>query len=114
MSFRSAGTLEAWLDEFHALGYSVLGSLKVIPQDGQDGANTGLVAVGLANAPTVTYIQPEAEGSTRWVVTLEPRDTPVVLGAAELLSLSSELAIASALCAFLQAKSQNSSGDDAP
>lgn len=112
MSFRSASTLQSWIDEFHTLGYSVPGALKVIPQDGEAGANTGLVAVDLANASTTTYIQPEA-GSPRWVVTLEPRDESVVLGAAELLSLASELSIASALCAFLQAKSQGYSADDA-
>lgn len=112
MTFRNASTLEAWLDEFRGLGYSLDGSVTVIPQDGEGGENTGLVAVDLANASTVTYIQPESEGSTRWVVTLEPRDSAVVLGAPELLNLASELAIASALCAFLQAKSQSYYTDD--
>jgi hypothetical protein len=111
MPFRSQDTLQTWLDEFRALGYPVAGSLRVIPQDGDDGANTGLVSVHLMNASTVTYIQPESVGSSRWVVTLEPRDTAVVLDAPRLLGLSSELAIASALCAFLQTKSQNAAGD---
>lgn len=106
MSYRSQNTLQAWLEEFQALGYPIAGSLKVIPQDGDDGANTGLVAVHLLNASTVTYIQPEAVDSPRWVVTMEPRDTAVVLNAPQLLALSAELAIASTLCAFLQGKSQ--------
>lgn len=107
MAFRSEDTLQAWLEEFNALGYPIAGSLKVIPQDGDGGAHTGLVAVHLLNASTGTYIQPDAVDSTRWVVTFEPRDSAVVLDAAQLLSLSSELAIASTLCAFLQAKSRD-------
>ena len=106
MAFRSQDTLQVWLDEFHALGYPIAGSLKVLPQDGDEGENTGLVAVQLRNATTVTYIQPEAVDSHRWVVTMEPRDAAVVLDAPQLLGLSAELAIASALCAFLQGKSQ--------
>lgn len=106
MTFRSEHTLQAWLEEFEGLGYPIAGSLRVIPQDGDSGANTGLVAVHLVNATTVTYIQPEAPDSHRWVVTLEPRETAIVLDAPRLLGLSSELAVASTLCAFLQAKSQ--------
>jgi len=107
MPFRSQDTLQAWLDEFLELGYTVTGSLRVLPQDGDEGENTGLVAVSLHNASTVTYIQPESPDSHRWVVTLEPRETAVVLDAAGLLGLASELGIASVLCAFLQAKSQS-------
>ena len=112
MPFRSQDTLQGWLDEFRALGYPIAGSLKVLPQDGDEGENTGLVAVHLRNATTVTYIQPESTGSHRWVVTLEPRDTAVILDAPALLGLSSELAIASTLCSFLQGKSQGV--DDTP
>jgi hypothetical protein len=113
MAFRSQDTLQVWLDEFQTLGYPIAGSLKVLTQDGADGANTGLVAVHLLNATTVTYIQPEVVGSSRWVVTFEPRDASTVLDASSLLGLSSELAIASTLCAFLQAKSQAMDGDSA-
>ena len=107
MPFRSQDTLQEWLDEFHDLGYPVTGTLKVLPQDGEDGSNTGLVAVSLHNASTVTYIQPESQGSHRWVVTLEPRENAVVLDAAGLHGLASELSIASVLCSFLQGKSQS-------
>jgi hypothetical protein len=106
MAFRSQNTLQEWLDEFLTLGYPVAGSLKVIPQDGDEGENTGLVAVHLLNATTPTYIQPEEVDSHRWVVTFEARDSAVVLDAPRLLALASELAIASTLCAFLQGKSR--------
>lgn len=112
MPFRSQHTLEAWLDEFGRLGYPLGTSLKVIQQDGDGGADTGLVGVALGSSPTGAYIQPERVGSTRWVVTFEPRDTPVVLDSAALMHLSSELATVSALCAFLQAKSNEFAGED--
>jgi hypothetical protein len=106
MPFRNLETLETWLEEFRALGYPIKGSVRVIPQDGDGGANTGLVTVRLANASTPTSIQPSDEDPTRWVATMEPRDASVILDAARLLELSSELAMMSALCGFLQAKSQ--------
>jgi hypothetical protein len=114
MPFRSRDTLEAWLEEFRALGYPVAGSLKVMQQDGEDGENTGLVGVRLANASTVTYVQPEAPYSMKWVVTMEAREDPVVLDSAGLMNLASELAIVSALCAFLQAKSAAFKEGDQP
>jgi hypothetical protein len=105
MPFRSQGTLEQWLEEFRTLGYPIDGTIKVMQQDGDDGGDTGLVGVRLANASTVTYLQPEAPYSMRWVVTMEPREDPVVLDSAELLKLAAELSMVSALCAFLQEKS---------
>lgn len=112
MAFRSLSTLETWLHEFDSLGYPVGTSVKVIRQDGASGANTGLVGVSLSSAATDTYIQPEAVGSTRWVVTFEPRDSTLVLDPAGLLNLSTELATISALCAFLQAKCAEFVGED--
>lgn len=114
MPFRSRRTLEQWLEEFGTLGYPAVGSFKVMQQDGEHGAHTGLVGVQLANAATVTYIQPEAPYSLRWVVTMEPREEAVVLDSAGLLNLSVELAVVSALCAFLQAKSAAFRSPDVP
>ena len=105
MPYRSRHTLEAWLEEFEQLGYPIAGSLRVMAQDSDDGEDSGLVGVQLAHASTVTYLQPDGPYSTRWVVTMEPREVAVVLDSAGLLNLSAELATVSALCAFLQAKS---------
>lgn len=104
MPFRSQATLERWLEEFRAFAYPFDGTIKVMQQDGDDG-DTGLVGVRLANASTVTYVQPEAPYSMRWVVTMESREDAVVLDSAGLLKLASELTVVSALCAFLQVKS---------
>ncbi len=114
MPFRSQHTLENWIEEFRALGYPIAGSLKVMQQDGDGGAHTGLVGVRLANAATVTYVQPETPSSTRWVATMEARDEPVVLDSVGLMSLAGELSVISALCAFLQAKSAAFTESDTP
>ena len=112
MSIRNRETLEAWIDDFARQGYPVAGSLKVITQDGADGADTGLVGVTLDGAPTVVYIQPAAPGSTQWVVTMEARDTAVTMDAAQVLRLSSELATVSALCGFLQERAETLNTSD--
>ena len=105
MAFRSREVLEAWVEEFLALGYPLAGTLRVMDQDGGDGADTGLVGVHLAHASTITYLQPETPTSHRWVVALDPREETVVLDSPGLLHLATELSTVSALCAFLQAKS---------
>ena len=108
MPFRNLETLESWLDEFRELGYPLAGALKVIVQDGAGGADTGLVGFRLANAATFVSIEPAAGAdAASWVATMEPRETEEVLDSAALLSLSGELATLSALCTFLQAKSQS-------
>jgi hypothetical protein len=111
MPFRSARTLEGWLDEFLALGYPAAGELRVITQDGASGADTGLVSVQLTDADTSIYIQPAPDASDHWTVTLEARDEALSFDAPGLFRLAAELSSVSALCAFLQAKSRSSSGD---
>ncbi|TPW78225.1 hypothetical protein FJ657_05530 [Schumannella soli] len=104
MPFRSKTTLEAWVEEFALLGYPQASQVRVIVQDAGDG-DTGLVAVTLTDATTVTYIQPIVVGSPRWVVTFEAREEQLELAAADVARLSADLAVVSALCAFFQAKS---------
>jgi hypothetical protein len=104
MPFRSRATLDDWIDEFRALGYPIAGELRVIEQDGGEGANTGLVVVELRNTPTSVFIQPVVQGSSHWTVSFEPREDTVELDPPGVAALSAELAVVSALCAFLQAK----------
>jgi hypothetical protein len=99
-------TLETWLAEFRALGYTTSEGIRVIPQDVEQGSDTGLVAAPLDSVSTVFYVQPVAEGSAAWQVTFEPRDEAASLDAASVMRLSGELATLSALCAFFQAKSE--------
>ena len=112
MPFRSLMTLRSWLDEFSELENVTPGALKVIQQDGDGGANTGLVAFRFENASTVAYVQPERPGSMTWMVTLEPRESSITIDAAGVRDLADELTLLSALCAFLQAKSEAFVGQD--
>lgn len=102
MIFRSRETLQEWLDEFQNLDHSSDGTLRVIEQDGADGADTGLVALRLAGGLSA-YLQPDGAGE--WVVTFDVGDEAFELDAATVSQLSSELATVSALCGFLQTKS---------
>lgn len=97
-------TLQSWLVEFADLGYPVGESAKVIPQDGDDGADTGLVVFQLVHAPTQAYLAPQP-GSYEWRVTMEAREAPATMTSADVLRLSYELAVVAALGTFLQAKS---------
>jgi hypothetical protein len=106
MPYRTKDTLETWLDEFQRLGYPLSSSIRVIPHGGEEGSDTGLVAAALGTAPTALYVEPVAAGSTSWQVTFEPREMHASLDAAAVLTLSGELAVLSALCAFFQAKSE--------
>lgn len=106
MPFRTMSTLETWLDEFRTLGYPVSDGIRVIPQDAEEGTDTGLVAAPLDSVSTVFYVEPVGLGSSAWQVTFEPRDHAASLDAASVLKLSSELATLSALCAFFQAKAE--------
>lgn len=110
MPLRSRETLEAWIEEFRAFGYTL--AVKVIPQDGSLGRDTGLVGITMMNAQTVTYIEPETTGGNKWRITFEPRETELRLDAGGALRLSTELAMVSSLCAFLETKSNAYTGDD--
>ena len=105
MPFRSLSTLQSWLDEFEGLGYPVAGAAKVIPQDGADGADTGLVVFQLANAPTLAYLQPDVS-ALEWQVTMEARESASTMNPATVMNLAFELSVLSALGAFLQTKSR--------
>lgn len=106
MPFHSQEMLELWLDEFADLGYSISQRVKVVPQDGTDGLDTGLIALNLLDSLTLTYIQPEPLGSVHWGITFEAREEDLKMGAGRTLELATELAMVSALCTFLQTKSQ--------
>ncbi|MFD1339060.1 hypothetical protein [Microbacterium lemovicicum] len=113
MPFRSQRTIAGWLEEFRALGHPTSATVTVMQQDGDEGADTGLVGVRLTYAPTVIYIEPDAAPSTTWRVTLEAREDTAVLDAAAVASLASELSVVAELCAFLEAKSAAFAGADA-
>ena len=112
MAFRNLETLESWLAEYRALQKPLADAARVAVQDGDGGANTGLVLFKLGHAPTGVFIQPADDDATKWVATMEPREETLVLDPDGLLELSAELAAVSELCAFLDEKSRTNLGDD--
>ena len=107
MPFRTMTTLQAWVDDFRALGYDDASILRVIPQDSEDGADAGLIAAQLKSVSTTFFVAPGPEqNSTEWAVTFEPREDAAPLPAGRVMALSGELATLSALCSFLQARSE--------
>jgi hypothetical protein len=112
MAFRNLETLESWLAEYRETGSAGAASARVMVQDGDGGADTGLVTFQLDHASTVVFIQPAAQDAAGWVATMEPREDAIVLDAPGLLALSAELAAVSELCAFLEQKSKHYTGVD--
>ena len=107
MPFRTLAILQSWVNEFEERGVSGLSSVRVIPQDGSEGADTGLVAVEVPDSPTVIYIEPPPRGSgLEWTITFEPRENTVTRGARAVARMSEEVAGLAALCMFLQERSE--------
>ena len=114
MPFRNKDTLEAWLREFAAMGYSMPDHLRVVQQDGDEGANTGLVMLTLDDPPTVIAVQPREPYAVDWVVSILPREKEVALSGPTAMEYSGVLASLSLLCAFLETKSRGYLQRDAP
>lgn len=117
MPFRSRETLERWLTEFHdARGAGDL--IRVIVQDGAEGADTGLVVVPLQNATVSVFMEPVEIGDARWRITIEPQPDTTILSSHQLHGMAVELQVAAELCAFLEAKSfgheESAPGEPAP
>lgn len=111
MTFRSLTTLESWLDEFRRDYPALEGRMRVVPQDGTDGADTGLVVIELVDAPTVTYLQPDSSVDGGWAVTMESREEAITLDGAQLRALASDLDLVGQLCSFLERKARAARSD---
>jgi hypothetical protein len=105
MPFRTIETLESWVAEFVEQNSGGASDIRVIPQDGDGGADTGLVGMRLPNSPTEIYIEPPAQPGEEWTVTFEPREDYVRLGAVAVQTMAVEMTRLARLCAFLQQKS---------
>lgn len=104
MPYRSSALLETWLAEFatvNALG----GLVRVIPQDGSDGKDTGLIVFPLGGGTTSVYIEPVATGDFRWRIHFEPREQEAIMSSAQVHSMAAELEMSAALCDFIETKS---------
>ena len=104
MPFRSKETLEAWLAEFRTTREG--GNLiTVVVQDGEGGADTGLVVVPLRDDWAEIHMQSTDIGAATWAVTIAPSRRSVDLTPEQLQGCAAELGVAASLCLFLQEKS---------
>ncbi|WP_291043026.1 protein-L-isoaspartate carboxylmethyltransferase [Herbiconiux sp.] len=106
MPFRSQETLERWVQEFLEEGPPLPGVIDVLRHDGEAGDDTGLVIVRLRNATTEVYLQPVAPGEPPYEVVFGAREHDFSLRAQGVQALADDLALAAALCTFLERKSR--------
>lgn len=105
MPYRDHATVEAWVKEFFASCPGMSADVTVLEMDIESGNDSGLVAVSLRNASTLTYIQPVTRsGTPRWVVTFESRSDSFDLDGAGVTRLAEDLAAIGRLCTYLQEK----------
>jgi hypothetical protein len=114
MTFLNLTTLQSWVDDFLQLGYAFLGDVRVLPQDGGEGNDTGLVAVSLKSVSTKVYIQPAEIGSLDWCVSFEPRLETAAISPAKVTNMAAELTTVAALCTFLEGHARRHFSPDAP
>ncbi len=86
MPFRTMTTLQAWVDDFRALGYDDASILRVIPQDSEDGADAGLIAAQLKSVSTTFFVAPGRSRLDRMGVTFEPREDAAPLPAGRVMA----------------------------
>ncbi len=105
MPYRDHATVEAWVKEFFAASPDMPAEVSVLEMDIESGNDSGLVAVSLRNASTLTYIQPVIDsGVPRWVVTFESRSESFDLDGPGVTRLAEDLAAIGRLCTHLQNK----------
>lgn len=103
MPHRDQATVSAWVREFSELGHAMGTSVDVLPHE-EEAGDTGLIVVRLREASTVTYLHTVTRETVKWVVVFEAREDAMELDAAAISQLAADLALVSALCGFLQAK----------
>ena len=105
--YRNQATVQAWINEYLTAHPAPAGSVSVLEKNFTPSPDSGMVVVSLANAPTITFIQPVIQdGRPRWVVTFEERSQALDLTGTEVAQLAAEFAGIASLCEFLQVKTE--------
>lgn len=79
--------------------------IRVLIQDGSEGADTGLVVVPLRHSTMTVYMEPINRGDATWCLTIDPAPDATTLSSHQLHGLAHELSVAAELCAYLEARS---------
>lgn len=103
MPYRDQATVSAWVRNFIDANPDVSTEISVLEKDFVSGPDSGLVAVSLRNASTVTYIQAVVrDDQPTWVVTFEARPDGFDLDAAGVERLAEDLFTIARICTHLQ------------
>lgn len=103
MPYRDQATVSTWVRDYLAANPEIDTDVSVLDKDFVAGPDSGLVAVSLRHASTVTYIQAVVRDERpTWVVTFEARSDAFDLDAAGVERLSDDLSTIARLCAALQ------------
>lgn len=104
MPYRRIPVLESWLNDYRVdvpLGRLV----RVVPLAGAEEAEIGLIVFPLGGGTTTVFIEPIADGDSRWRIHFEPRDHEAIMSSSQVHSMAIELQMVGRLCDFLESKS---------
>lgn len=114
MPYRDRATVQRWIEEYPQRGSALRSTVSVLEQGFTPGPDSALVVVSLPHAPTLTYIQPiVTSGRVVWAVTFEARSETLTLGEAAVRQLADQFAEMSALCRYLQDRTDRADRSDA-
>lgn len=102
---RSREILQAWVDDYLAESGLNGARVDVVPQDGEDDLDTGLVIMRPKDSPLTVYMQPRAFDDPLWELTIPARDEDSTLSALELGAVAAVVLDAARLCTYLQFRS---------
>jgi hypothetical protein len=93
--------LASWVNAFREAETQTTDPRTVDLSWDQDTVDTALVVASLHASGTSVYLQREIGGSPEWWATFEPREDPARLTAADIVTLTHEVAAVGRLCEFL-------------
>ncbi|SIT86903.1 protein-L-isoaspartate carboxylmethyltransferase [Microbacterium sp. RU33B] len=103
MPYRDQATVNAWVRDFLAANPDIHSEISVLEKDYVSGPESGLVAVAMRHASTVTYIQAVVrDDHPTWIVTFEARPDSFDLDAVGVSRLAEELSTIARIALFLQ------------
>ncbi len=102
---RSRELLQSWVDDYLETVSLNGARVEVIPQDGEDELDTGLVVMHPKDSALLVYMQPRGVNDPLWELTIPGRETDSVLSALELGAVASVVLDAARLCMYLQFRS---------
>lgn len=102
MPYRDRARVLSWIDDFNRNDRQRDTTITVLEQDGEPGADSGMIVVELRLAGTITLIHPVAEPKPTWLVTFEAREYDVDMDIEGVAQLLADVQTVHDLCVYLQ------------